>query len=212
MYLFTNSTFPLETKLMGIFIFILLFLTGCSMETKETNLSHQEIQLKAKEANQYCIDHGFDTTFCILIDMKVPSGKYRFFTWDFTSGSIVDQSLCSHGSCANIELPNGEKLPYFTNQPNSYCSSLGKYKIGKRGYSNYGIHVNYKLHGLETSNSNAFDRIIVLHSFDGLSEDEIFPNKAMTSWGCPAVSNEMMKRIDTRLQKTEKPVLLWIYN
>lgn len=212
MYLFMNITFPLETKLMGFFIFILLFFTGCSMEVKETGPAQNKIQLKAKEAKQYCIDNNFDTTFCVLIDMKVHSGKYRFFTWDFGLNSIVDKSLCSHGSCANIELPDGEQLPYFTNQPNSYCSSLGKYKIGKRGVSSYGINVNYKLHGLEKTNSNAFDRIIVLHSFDGLSENEVFPNKAITSWGCPAVSNGMMERIDEKLQKTQLPVLLWIYH
>lgn len=196
---------------MGIFVSIFIFITSCSIETQKNPTDKQDTTLKALEAKQFCIKHHLDTTFCILIDMSIHSGKYRFFTWDFNTNCSIDQSLCSHGSCANIDLPKGKTLPYFTNQPNSYCSSIGKYKIGNRGVSSFGINVNYKLHGLESSNDNAFDRIIVLHSFDGLSESEIHPQKAMTSWGCPAVSNEMMKRIDKKLQKTKLPVLLWIY-
>lgn len=214
MYLFKNNVFPLETNLMGIFISILLALSSCTVETnqKSITIQHQELKLKALEAKNYCIEHQLDTTYCVLIDMSIHSGKYRFFVWDFKTDSIVDKSLCSHGSCGQITLPEGEELPYFTNQPGSYCSSLGKYKIGKRGYSNYGINVNYKLHGLDKTNNNAFDRIIVLHSFNELEEDEIYPYKAMESWGCPSVSDNMMSRIDKRLSKTEKPVLMWIYN
>lgn len=199
---------------MGIFISILLLLSNCSStltEKKEETL-HQNLSKKAIEAKQYCIDNNLDTTYCVLIDMEIPSGKFRFFVWDYKTSTILDKGLCSHGSCGNITLPKGEELPYFTNQPNSYCSSLGKYKIGKRGWSNYGIHVNYKLHGLEESNSKAFDRIIVLHSFNELEDEEIYPKKAMTSWGCPAISDQFLTRLDLRLKETEQPVLMWIYN
>lgn len=199
---------------MGIFISIFLILSGCSNELieKTTGTHQQELALKAIEAKKYCIEHNFDTTFCVLIDMRISSGKFRFFVWDFNKKIILDKGLCSHGSCSQITIPEGEKLPYFTNKSGSYCSSLGKYKIGKRGYSNYGIHVNYKLHGLDKTNNNAFDRIIVLHSFNNLEDSEIHPYEAIESWGCPAVSDKMMTRMDQRLSGIEKPVLMWIYN
>lgn len=195
---------------MGILISTLLFLSGCTFNSEKMSntLLQQRLTEKAAEAKKYCIENNLDTSYCVLIDMQIHSGKFRCFIFDFKTITILDKGLCSHGSCANIELPLGETLPYFTNEPNSYCSSLGKYKIGKRGWSNYGIHVNYKLHGLETTNSNAFDRIIVLHSFNELQNEEIYPEKAMTSWGC----HIMLKRIDERLIKSEKPVLMWIYN
>lgn len=199
---------------MGIFISILLLITGCSTEPnkKSAITLHTELTAKSIEAKKYCLENNLDTTYCVLIDMKIPSGKFRFFVWDFNTDSILDKGLCSHGSCAQITIPENEEEPYFTNQSGSYCSSLGKYKIGKRGYSNYGIHVNYKLHGLEKTNDNAFDRIIVLHSFNNLENNEIHPYKAIESWGCPAVSDNMMTKMDQRLSKTEKSVLMWIYN
>lgn len=206
--------FPLELKLMEIFIAYLLVLSGCTIPPTKMSAEvlHNLLSKKATEAKRFCIENKLDTTFCILIDMRIPSGKFRLFLWDFKSDSILDQGLCSHGSCGNITLPKGKELPYFTNQPDSYCSSLGKYRIGKRGWSTYGIHVNYKLHGLEETNSNAYDRDIVLHAFNELEDEEIHPKLAKESWGCPAVSNALMTRMDERLAIAAQPVLLWIYN
>jgi hypothetical protein len=95
----------------------------------------------------------------------------------------------------------------------SNCTSLGKYKIGKRSYSNYGINIHYKLHGLESTNSNAFKRQVVLHSYNYVSETEIYPEHLTMgmSLGCPVVANGIMKQIDALLQKTKKPTLLWIF-
>jgi hypothetical protein len=53
------------------------------------------------------------------------------------------------------------KKPVYSNVVGSNCTSLGKYKIGKRSYSNWGINIHYKMHGLESSNSNAFKRHVV---------------------------------------------------
>jgi hypothetical protein len=39
---------------------------------------------------------------------------------------------------------------------------------------------------------------------------EIYPRHSPLSWGCPAVSNEFMEKLDERLQQSKKPVLLWI--
>ena len=102
--------------------------------------------------------------------------------------------------------------PVFSNVSESHCSSLGKYRIGKRGWSNWGIHVNYKLHGLEASNNNAFKRVIVLHSWNMVTEEEVYPKGTSEGWGCPAVSANVMRYLDKKLKVTTMPVLLWIYN
>jgi hypothetical protein len=86
----------------------------------------------------------------------------------------------------------------------------GKYKIGTRDYSSWGINVKYWLHGLEESNESAVKRVVVLHSWNAVKNNEVYPKFAPLSWGCPAVSNEFMEKLDTRLKKSEKPVLLWI--
>ena len=152
-----------------------------------------------------------NTDQCILVDMSIHSGKYRLAVYDFNEKRILNTGICSHGSCDGGGRSGSYETPIFSNTPESYCSSKGKYKIGKRGYSNYGIHINYKLHGLEKTNANAYKRIIVLHSWSEVPDSEIYPEYAPTSWGCPMVSNAMMKWLDELLQNNDTPMLLWIY-
>lgn len=100
-------------------------------------------QEKALAAKAYCIENGFNTNYCFLIDFSIPSGKKRFFVWDFKGDSIKYSSLCAHGYGKESTL----KKPVYSNVEGSYCSSLGKYKVGIRSYSKWGINVHYKLHG-----------------------------------------------------------------
>lgn len=174
---------------------------------------HKRLLQKAKEAKSFCIKNNYNTDLCILIDMSIHSGKQRAFLWNLKKDSIISSGLCAHGCGSNPwgETTTKEK-PAFSNTPDSHCSSLGKYKIGKRGYSQWGINVNYLLHGLEATNSNALKHQIVLHSWSDVSDKEVYPNGTPEGWGCPAIGNELMKVIDEKIKKTEKPVLLWIYN
>lgn len=76
----------------------------------------------------------------------------------------------------------------------------GKYKIGNRDYSSWGINVKYWLHGLESTNKSAEKRVVVLHSWNAVKNKEVYSRYAPLSWGCPAVSNEFMEKLDIRLQ------------
>ena len=169
---------------------------------------------KVEKAFSYCKKNNMDSTFCILVDMSIHSGKNRLFVWDFKTQKVVAKGICSHGSCngPNSDIEGSYEVPQFSNTHETYCSSLGKYKIGKRGYSNYGIHINYKLHGLDTTNSNAYQRIIVLHSWEAVPNKEVYPEYAPTSWGCPMISNELMTLLDAKLKSQKQPVLLWVFN
>ena len=163
------------------------------------------------EALKYCKINAFNEDYYFLIDLSVHSGKNRFFIYDFKTNKVINQNVVTHGSCDQIE-PNEtqwEKAK-FSNKSDSHCSSKGKYKIGKRDYSSWGIKIKYWLHGLETTNSNAVARVVVLHSWDAVANEEIYPEYSPLSWGCPAVSDQFMKLLDAKLQQTEKPVLLWI--
>jgi hypothetical protein len=173
------------------------------------------VRLKKKsiEALAFCKQNNFNTDFCILIDLKEHSGKKRACLWSFKKDSVLLKGMCSHG-CGN--KPWGETstkdCAVFSNVPESHCSSLGKYKVSKRGYSSWGINVNYQLIGLDPTNSNALKRLIVLHSWADVPAEEVFPSGVPEGWGCPAVSNVFMKELDTKLRNAEKPVLLWTYN
>lgn len=205
-----------------------LFLLSCKQEAKSTikpqitEISKQEnkpeinlnkAKSKAEEALTFCKSNQFSTDFCILIDMSLHSGVKRLVVWDFKTNSVSKKYLVGHG-CGENQWSSDESKdhPEFSNEDGSHLSSLGKYKIQGRGYSDWGIHVKYLMHGLEKSNSNALKRFIVFHSWNLMSDEEIFPKGSPEGWGCPTISNNAMKEIDPMLQKSKKPVLMWIYN
>ena len=170
------------------------------------------IQPKAIKAKEFCEVNELNTNICILIDMSLHSGKNRLFVYDFKKDSVISSALCAHGCCNNEwAADNTKTTPEFNNIPDSHCSSLGKYKIGNRGYSNWGINVNYRLHGLEYANNNAYSRDIVLHSWGMITNHETFPEGTPEGWGCPALSNQQMRKLDSILQTETKPLLMWIY-
>jgi hypothetical protein len=194
------------------------FFVGCGSNGEESNdasrpsLNIQATKNKAKEALAYCKSKNFNTDFCILIDMSLHSGVNRFLVWDFKGDSIMHRFLVGHG-CGDSPWSSDQSKenPVFSNEDNSHCSSLGKYKIGERGYSNWGVNLKYVLHGLESSNSNALKRVIVFHSWEMISDEEVYPAGTPEGWGCPAVSNNSFRIVDPLLRASTKPVLMWIY-
>lgn len=150
-----------------------------------------------------------NTDYCFLIDMSIHSGKNRFFVWNFKENKVEFQGLVCHGAGGGS---TGAK-PIFSNRVNSGCTSLGRYKVGEKSYSKYGINIHYKLHGIDSTNNNAFKRIIVLHSFNPVPAFQIYPAHLYMgmSLGCPVVSNAMMKKLDALLAKQKKPVMMLIY-
>ena len=188
-----------------------VFLTKLFPNGETEVLNQPEYSSKLKEAKEFVHRNKMDSTVCFLIDMKVHSGKKRFAVLDLKKDSILREIIVCHGSAGSKGLASSRPdTPIFSNIPSSYASSIGKYRVGKRSYSNWGINVHYKLHGLDSTNNNAFRRIIVLHSFVGVNQSEVYPEAAPYSLGCPMVSNEDMTYLDNLL-KTKRNVLLWIY-
>ncbi|MDR3236310.1 MAG: murein L,D-transpeptidase catalytic domain family protein [Prevotellaceae bacterium] len=171
-----------------------------------------ELYGKADEAFTFCEKKGVNTDFCILIDMKVHSGKYRMFIWDFNTRQVEHKALCAHG-CGKDEKQSTGDMPLFSNISGSLLSSLGRYKTGERSYSQYGTHVHYKMHGLDSTNSRAFKRLIVLHAHTPVPAAEIYPVHLPMGWsfGCPVTDNATMTYLDKKLKMSKKPVLIWIY-
>jgi hypothetical protein len=204
-----------------IFLSIIVYL-ACSQTARNKTNANDAVELqkedsirlskKVAEALDFCKKNNYNTDFCILIDMKIHSGKYRMFVWNFNDDKIERKALCAHGCGTGDNVSTGAK-PVFSNTSGSLLTSPGKYKIGIRSYSQYGIHTHYKLHGLETSNSNAFSRQIVLHSHNPVPANEIYPAHLTMGWsfGCPVTDNATMTYLDEKLKASKKPVLLWIY-
>jgi hypothetical protein len=169
-----------------------------------TTTTTKKMEQKAAEARLFAKQKGFNENICFLIDMTLPSGSNRFFIYDLEIDTVSNAGLVAHGNCFQYWL-EGRK---YNNVVGGGCTSLGKYKIGipytgKFGYS-------YKLHGLDSTNSNALVRTVVLHSHSCVSETEI-SDEICQSNGCPTVSPGFLERLKTIINGSKKPVLLWIY-
>lgn len=164
---------------------------------------------KLSEALVFAKKNQLDATICIMVDMSIHSGKNRLFVYDFKQKKTIISGLCAHG----VGGGSTATKPIFSNKAGSNCTSLGKYKVKNRAYSNWGINIHYKMYGLEQTNNNAFKRIVVLHSYTPIPSYEIYPQVLFgQSAGCPVIADEQMKQIDKLLIKKKKGVLLWIYN
>lgn len=171
-------------------------------------LAAARLRLKVAMARQYCIANDFNTEIIFMVDMAIPSGKKRFFIYNLTTDSVEFTSLVSHGS--GSYKPNTDDQLLFSNLPNSNATSLGRYKIGGSYQGSYGL--SYKLYGLDSTNNNAFQRSIVLHSTKYVPDKETYPYHIFESSGCPCVSPTFLNMLDKYVKKSKKPMLLWIYN
>lgn len=209
-----------------LFIICLAFVFSCNKESKRITVSENKHKNEAlslessrievnysnyyKEAAYYCKVNNLNQDKFILIDLGLHSGYKRFFVYDFKKKAVSKSYMVSHG-CGDNQWgrTSSKEKPQISNEFDSHCSSLGKYVVLDRGVSQWGIKVNYVLQGKDKTNSNARSRAIVLHSWDAISDNEVYPEGTPEGWGCPAVSNESMKEID-ELLKANKKVLMWI--
>ncbi|WP_127129229.1 murein L,D-transpeptidase catalytic domain-containing protein [Pseudoflavitalea rhizosphaerae] len=160
---------------------------------------------KSATLETYAKANNFNTELCFMIDMKIESGKNRFFIYDMKKDSVLGASLVTHGRCNETWL-KGRK---YGNEVGCGCTSLGKYKIGNPYHGKFGLA--YKLHGLDATNSNAFKRYVVLHSHECVPNNEVTPYPICQSDGCPTVSADFLKKLAAIIDKSPKPVLLYIY-
>lgn len=178
-------------------------------EATSNNLTDKErakLHSYAAAAAVYARQHQFNTTFCFLIDMSRPSGANRFFVYNLQKDSLETDGLVAHGRC-NENWLEGRK---YGNVVGCGCTSLGRYKIGNPYSGRFGLA--YKLYGLDTSNNNAYNRFVVLHSHECVPVNEVAPNEICQSDGCPTVSPVFLTKLARKLDKSAKPVLLWIYD
>ncbi len=133
---------------------------------------------KLKDAKAYCQQNGFNESIAFFSDMNLRSGKKRFFVVDLNKDSVLHAGLVAHGHCQSY----ASRVPSFSNEIGSNCTSLGKYKVGYKYNGSFGTA--YKLYGLEATNSNAFDRFVVLHAHSCVPDTESVVG-ICRSEGCP---------------------------
>lgn len=169
-----------------------------------TNKTEEKFQQKAAAAKLFVQKKGYNEKVCFLIDMSLASGQNRFFIYNMKKDSILNKGLVAHGNCFKYWL-EGRR---YSNMVGSGCTSLGKYIIGASYTGKFGY--SYKLHGLDSSNNNAFERTVVLHSHSCVPRAEE-ANEICQSNGCPTVALDFLQQLKSIINNSKKPVLLWIY-
>ncbi|MHC0447960.1 murein L,D-transpeptidase catalytic domain-containing protein [Flavobacterium sp. 3-218] len=199
---------------MRIFLMALLFslssFTAVNVWEENEILSEVEFARLTEHVSEIkaytSTNHKYSNKIAFLVDMKIKSGKNRFFVYDLENNQILDQGLVAHGSGSETGI-KGDILQ-FSNTPNSNCTSLGRYSVEKPYKGVFGKA--FRLAGLDESNNNAMKRAIVLHHYKEVpSEEQGY--YIINSHGCPMVNEAFFKRLEKYIESSNSKILLSVY-
>ena len=177
-------------------IFLLLlsnFSYAQSQEKLDTYISNSIKTIIEK--HDYTIDKVF------YVDFSIPANQPRFFVINLIYRKVLAKGYCASGKT------NDSGVVIFSNLEGSNCSSKGAYKIGKSYIGKYGK--SYILYGLDSTNSNAYDRNIVIHPYSNLEKKESFRFVPVTE-GCVGVTDSFLNQLSSYIDKSVIPILLII--
>lgn len=144
---------------------------------------------KAKIGNQ---------DYITVVDFRKHSSQQRMWVIEMATG-VVGAYWVAHG--AGSDKNNDGYAERFSNENNSHASSIGFYLTGSQYVGRNGQSL--RLHGLSSTNSNAYERAVVLHG-----SDYVYTGHAGPSWGCPAFER---KYVTSLLPRLDLGSLLYIY-
>lgn len=162
-----------------------------TLEELAPEASPKVLRLAARAIN--CADP--DAERLAVIDFSRSANEERLWVFDLRQEELLFKELVSHGQGTGQEYART-----FSNTPESHQSSLGLFRTkqsynGSNGYS-------LRLEGLEPGiNDLAYERAIVMHGADYVSEDFIQANGRLgRSWGCPAVPTDVARPLIDSLE------------
>ena len=164
-------------SILFIFLLLLFLITGQS--------TPKDLDERAEEALEYCKENGYSTDYCLLVDYGRHSGRVRFFIWDFNKGKPILKSLCAHG----YGKGSTARKPVFSNEPGSFCSSLGHYRVGKE----------------KTMSKPKGRKALVLYGKDKTNSN------ALQSEGCITIPFRKYSEVVETVKSSSKPLMLWVY-
>ena len=130
-----------------------------------------------------------------IVDFSKPSNKKRLFVIDLMNKKVLFNTYVAHGRNSGQLFATS-----FSNENSSLKSSLGFYQTGKTYNGKHGYSL--ALIGLENGiNDNAYERGIVIHSADYVSESTIRSQGFCgRSWGCPALPVNLSSQIIDKIK------------
>lgn len=148
------------------------------------------LSLALESAARAATHSGAEPRTLTVIDFSKPSTSARMWVYDVSSRELLFEEHVSHGRNSGDDLATS-----FSNQPDSYKSSIGLYRaaesyFGKHGYS-------LRLDGLEPGfNDRARERAIVIHGADYVNATTAQAQGRLgRSLGCPAVRPAIARQL-----------------
>ena len=208
----------MERMIKTIMLFVMIFAVACthtgtsegiSSSGKPDEVAHISKE-ECKRLKDYCLKKGLNPEMCILVDFSEYSGNERLYIYDLNKNSIVERGRVAQG----IGKKGIFSKASFSNEPESWESSLGRYKTGRLRTLNIPQFKNVpcvEVHGLDPTNSNAHRRGIVIHPGLLSSKKTITPCEPF-SQGCFTVGQDTFEAIRKLTYESSKPLLLYAYN
>lgn len=137
------------------------------------------------------VDFPPDSVIIVLdASQHASADRLTVFRMEGNTPVVVTRTKAAVGRGSD---PDGDGwLNSFSNAHNSLATSEGRYRIAEQYVGKYGI--SYRLDGLDSSNSNARSRAVVIHE-----AAYVTPERAGRSYGCIAVMQGWIKRTLTPL-------------
>ena len=127
-----------------------------------------------------------------LVDFALPSRERRFSLIDLEGGRVEHMWLVAHGK--GSDESNTGFVQRFSNDPGSNASSRGAYVTAAPYYGKHGR--SQRLVGLDSENSMALERAIVIHGADYVDPTMIDEHGRIgRSFGCFAVEDGEVARV-----------------
>ena len=163
--------------------------------------------IPAKRLIEYKLknDPTGNARYWAVVDFNQNSTTKRFYVFD-TQEKRVETYYVAHGKGSEGATDDG-MADVFSNEEGSESSSLGIYRTLDEYAGTHGRSM--RLQGLEPTNSNAYERAVVLHRADYVSEDFIRQTGRIgRSNGCLAVEPSVGDQLIDKL-KNGAYIIAW---
>lgn len=165
-----------------------------AIESQASNLNKDVLKLSLT-AYEHAKKKGvMNNPLLIIVDYSKPSYQRRLWVIDLNNKKVLFNTWVAHGK--NSGDVNASS---FSNNPESLKSSIGVFVTGDI-YS--GKHGNsLRVYGLESGfNDKAYNRSIVFHGANYVSASIANTGKVGRSWGCLAVSQDIIGSLVNRIK------------
>lgn len=167
-------------------------------------------QSRLERALDIVDERDLNEQYVMFVDYSIPSGKFRFFIYDYEHKRYAVISKCGHGCGPG----NTDERPIFSNEPGSCCASLGNFEVQNIIAMPKNGRIAILIDGLDPTNDNAKGRGLMIHG--GMKkEGEIYPEYihiGILSEGCVALSDIPFAYTVAIKSGTDDDILLQAYD